>query len=199
MTKERVFSDRLNLLDAKLDKILEILTADKQPGELNPVVSEPQTPIARPIVPIEVPGMEAPWVLKSLTWDGKSEVYDEEELKSFLGFNPNGNDPDGKPWCAGFLKKNLQECGIDTTGLDLSVMSFADFGYECEQVNGAIMVFQPKVDSKYRISHVGVKVEDDKLFGGNQGDSAKRSNLAWYMQHAELVACRCPEGYRLLA
>jgi len=147
---------------------------------------------------IQVSGMEAPWVLKMLQWDGKSEVYDEEELKGFLGFNPNDDDPDGLSWCAGFLKRILEECGIDTQGLDLSAMSFANFGSDCEEVNGAILVFQPKQGSRYHVSHVGVKVDDDKLFGGNQGDSVKRSNLAWYKQNAELVACRCPKGYELV-
>ena len=152
---------------------------------------------------IAVPGMQAPWVLQFPKWDGKSEIYDEEVLKDFLGFNPNDDDPDGKSWCAGFLKRILEECGIDTTGLDLSALSFANFGYEVEPSatgdypDGVFMVFQPKPGSKYRISHVGVKVDGDKLFGGNQGDSAKKSNLAWYLANAILVAVRCPNGYKL--
>ena len=192
MPNDRVFSDRLDTLEKKLNQIIEILTADQQPEE-----PDPTTMLESEL--IEVPGMQAPWVLQFPKWEGKSEIYDEEELKDFLGFNPNDDDPDGKAWCAGFLKRIFEECGIDTTGLDLSAMSFANFGYECEPVNGAILVFQPKIDAKHRISHVGVKVNDDKLFGGNQGDSAKESNLAWYMQHAELVACRCPNGYKLVA
>ena len=151
---------------------------------------------------IEVSGMEAPWVLGGLKWDGKSEIYDEEELKAFLGFNPNGQDPDGKSWCAGFWLRILQELGIDTTGLDLSAISFTRLGYEVETStgdypDGVFMVFQPKQGSKYNISHVGVKVDGDKLFGGNQGDSAKKSNLPWYLANAELVAVRCPNGYSL--
>lgn len=148
---------------------------------------------------IEISGMQAPWVLSGLKWEGKSEIYDEEELKAFLGFNPNGQDPDGKSWCAGFWLRILQELGIDTTGLDLSVLSFKNSSafYECDMVNGAFLVFQPKQGSKYSISHLGVKVDDDKLFGGNQGDSAKKSNLAWYLEHAELIACLCPHGYSL--
>lgn len=186
----------LRELSGKLDTAVSLLEEIHE--VINPPTPDPTTTVeSEPI--IEVSGMQAPWVLQFPKWDGKSEIYDEDELKDFLGFNPNDDDPDGKAWCAGFLKRILEECGIDTQGLDLSAMSFANFGYECEPVNGAILVFQPKLESKHKISHVGVKVDDDKLFGGNQGDSAKKSNLAWYMQHAELVACRCPNGYKLVA
>ena len=200
MNKERVFSDRLNLLDAKLDKILEILTVDKQPGELLPDAS-----MIEETEFIEVPGMEAPWVLKSFNWEGKSEVDNEKELTDWLGFNPNDKKKDGKSWCAGFWLKIFEELGFDISRLDLSAISFATFGYDLlgrydEQSlpNGAILVFQPDPDGDFPISHVGVKVDDDKLFGGNQGNKAKRSNLAWYFANAQLVAARCPDGYKLV-
>ena len=191
---------QLDLLGQINDKLGKVLVTDqvempewyrRERGIETPSVI--QTPSI-----IEIDGMQAPWVLGGMQWDGMSEIYEEEPLKEFLGFNPNGNDPDGKPWCAGFLKRILEECGIDTTGLDLSALSFADYGSECEPVNGAILVFQPILSRKQRISHVGVKVDDDKLFGGNQGDSAKKSNLEWYLQNAELVASRCPPGYKLV-
>lgn len=196
MNKERIFSDRLNLLDAKLDKVLEILTADKQPMEPE-IHNEPEI--------IEVSGMQAPWVIEGLTWDGKSEVTDKKELTDFLGFNPNGRDPDGKSWCAGFWLRIFQQLGFDVSQLTLAAISFATFGYDLlgrydEQSlpNGAILVFQPDPDGDFPISHVGVKVDDDKLFGGNQGNKAKRSNLAWYFANAQLVAARCPDGYKLV-
>lgn len=199
MNKDRVFSDRLNLLDAKLDKILEILTADKQDGGLveDAIPEEAQL--------IEVPGMEAPWVLKGLEWDGKSEVDNEKELTDWLGFNPNDQKADGKSWCAGFWLKIFEELGFDVSDLNLSAISFASFGYDLLQTfnendlpDGAILVFQPNPDGDFPISHVGVKVDDDKLFGGNQGNKAKRSNLAWYLANAQLVAARCPDGYKLV-
>lgn len=198
MNKDRVFSDRLNLLDAKLDKILEILTADKQDGGLveDAIPEEAQL--------IEVPGMEAPWVLEGLKWDGKSEVDDEKELTDWLGFNPNGATG-GSSWCAGFWLKIFRELGFDVSDLNLSAISFASFGYDLLQTfnendlpDGAILVFQPNPDGDFPISHVGVKVDDDKLFGGNQGNKAKRSNLAWYLANAQLVAARCPDGYKLV-
>ena len=195
MRDDKNFKDRLNLLDAKLDRILNLLSADKQDVQ---DVQDVQEDSRSDVVVID--GMQSPWVLGGLEWDGKSEIYDEEELHAFLGFNPNGNDADGKSWCAGFWISVFELCGIDTAGLNLSAVSFRDFGYDVKVItdkipNGSILVFQPKAESRYRISHVGVKVDDDKLFGGNQGDSAQRSNLAWYMKNAELVAVRCPNGY----
>ena len=67
MTKERVFSDRLNLLDAKLDKILEILTADKQP--VAELAADPH-----------------PWLTAMLAYEGKDEVDDNAELTDFLRY-----------------------------------------------------------------------------------------------------------------
>ena len=155
---------------------------------------------------IEVKGMEAEWVVSGLTWDGKSEVKDEEELTNFLGFCPNDKKPQGKSWCAGFWLKIFEALGFDVSGLDLSAISFVNFGYDLletyevdELPNGAILVFQPDPNGHFPISHVGVKVDDDKLFGGNQGNKAKRSNLAWYLANAKLVAARCPDGYKLVA
>ncbi|MDE0398890.1 MAG: hypothetical protein OXL96_13930 [Candidatus Poribacteria bacterium] len=159
-------------------------------------VSEPEL--------IEVSGMAAPWVASGLEWDGKSEVADEAKLTDFLGFNPNGKTG-GMSWCAGFWLAIFQSLGFDVDGLDRSVLSFSNFGYDLLEKydaqslpNGAILVFQPDPDGEFPISHVGVKVDDDKLFGGNQGDKVKRSNLAWYLQHAKLVAARCPDGYKLV-
>jgi len=155
---------------------------------------------------IKVAGMEADWVTAGLKWDGKSEVEDEEELKAFLGFNPNGADRDGLSWCAGFWLKVFENLGFDTTGLDLRAISFANWGYDLlefyEKIedlpNGTIMVFQPDPDGDFPVSHIGVKVDNDKLFGGNQGNKAKRSNLAWYLANSKLVAARCPDGYELV-
>ena len=188
------FVNAISNIEEKLDTILDRLGTGEQ--SYKPASLDQRAGI------IEVSGMQAKWVLGGLVWEGKSEIYDEEELKAFLGFNPNDDDPDGKPWCAGFWIPILEECGIDTTGLDLSAMSFTRLGYEVEAINGeypdgVFMIFQPKPGSKHEISHIGVKVDGDKLYGGNQGDSAKKSNLAWYLANAELVAVRCPHGYKL--
>lgn len=202
----------LESIDDKLGRLIVLLENPQQvlqgaaPGQIASgagSMGNPQS-FLQPLVPVS--GMDAPWVRKALGFNGKSEVYDEEELTAFLGFNPNGHDPDGKPWCAGFLKRIFEDCDIDTSGVDLSALSFQDFGYSLFQnlpsvdeiPNGAVLVFQPREDSKYNISHVGLKVDGDKLFGGNQGDAAKKSNLAFYLKNATLVAARCPNGYQLV-
>ena len=147
---------------------------------------------------IEVKGMEADWVVNGLAWEGKHEVRDQKELQDFLGFNPNDADG-GKSWCAGFYLKIFEELGFDVTELNLMATSFKTFGYELpEIVDGAICVFEPKEDADFPIRHVGVPVDNcTKLFGGNQGNQAKRSNFSWYMDNAELTAIRCPHGYKL--
>lgn len=192
-------SERLDSLEKGQSEIKEILS-----GTLETPSAANMTPLQTPKL-IEVVGMEAPWVVDGLTWDGKSEVEDEEELKSFLGFNPNDQDADGKSWCAGFWLKIFEALGFDVSGLDLRAISFATFGYDLMELyppetlpNGSILVFQPDPEGDFPISHIGVKVDGDKLFGGNQGDKAKRSNLAWYLSNAQLVAARCPDGYKLV-
>lgn len=174
-------------ISQKLDKVLELLTAPKQ------------TSLSGKTDLIEVSGMQAPWVLEGLRWDGMHEARDQQALTDFLGFNPNDADG-GKPWCAGFWLSIFKELGFDVSGLNLMATSFKDFGYELpEVVDGAICVFEPHEESDFPIKHMGVVVDDcTKLFGGNQGNSAKRSNLAWYMENAQLTAIRCPHGYKLV-
>ena len=149
---------------------------------------------------IEVKGMEADWVVSGLKWNGKHEARDQKALQDFLGFNPNDAEG-GKSWCAGFWLKIFEELGFDVTELNLMATSFKTFGYEIDTLtDGAICVFEPKEDADFPIRHVGVVVDNcQKLFGGNQGNSAKRSNLQWYLENAELTAIRCPDGYKLLS
>ena len=184
----------LESIDNKLGGILKAVSGSADIEGLTPEILE---------VPgiIEVKGMEADYVLKMLEFEGKHEVKDKKCLQDFLGFNPNDRDPDGKAWCAGFLKRVLEECGINTDGLTLMATSFKTFGCALEEiVDGAILVFEPSEEADFPIRHVGVAVDNGtKLFGGNQGNSAKRSNLDWYLANAELTAIRCPEGYKLVA
>ena len=187
-------TEHIVTINNKLEKLILQRGNDRQTvDETEPIIA------TKPDI-IQVSGLEAPWVQKILTFEGMHEVHDQKELQDFLGFNPNDRQADGKPWCAGFLKRVLEECGIDTTGLDLSVNSFMDFGYECEEVDGAIMIFQPDDEADFPIRHIGVCVDVGvKLLGGNQGNSCKRSNLAWYKQNAELVRICCPDRYKLVA
>ena len=187
----------LESIDTKLGKLLEKLGDIQAPA---PGVQEAAPSIGGLI---EVKGVDAPWMQRAFEFDGKSEVDDEAELTAFLGFNPNG-DKGGQSWCAGFWLKIFEDIGVDVSGVDLRAISFASFGYDLladyeidDLPDGAILVFQPDPDGHFPISHVGAK-NGDKLFGGNQGNKAKNSNLAFYLQNAKLVAARCPDGYKLV-
>lgn len=183
----------LESIDNKLGVILKAVS-----GNTGIEVPTPEILEGRGI--IEVKGMEADWVVSGLKWNGKHEARDQKELQDFLGFNPNDADG-GKSWCAGFWLKIFEELGFDVSGLNLMATSFKTFGYEIDNItDGAICVFEPKEDADFPIRHVGVVVDNcQKLFGGNQGNSAKRSNLQWYLENAELTAIRCPDGYKLEA
>ena len=197
---------RVNEFEVKQLKLLESI--DDKLGILldklgdAPVV--PQIDVAPRIGElIEVKGVDAPWMQRAFEFDGKSEVADEAELTEFLGFNPNGGKG-GKSWCAGFWLKIFEDLGVDVSEVDLRAISFSNFGYDLledyeidDLPDGAILVFQPDPDGHFPISHVGAK-NGTKLFGGNQGDKVKNSNLDFYLQNAKLVAARCPDGYKLV-
>ncbi|MYA98872.1 hypothetical protein F4X90_04185 [Candidatus Poribacteria bacterium] len=202
MMNAQILRDLSEKLDTAVSLLEEIYRAISAPVPSETSSQEPGF--------VEVSGMEAPWVVDGLVWDGKSEVADETELTGFLGFNPNGKTG-GKSWCAGFWIPILRALGFDVSNLDLRAVSYENFGYaldiDCNLAvdalmelipDGAILVFQPDPDGEFPISHIGVKVDGNKLFGGNQGDKAKRSNLLWYLQHAKLTAIRCPDGYKLV-
>ena len=181
----------LTSIDEKLGKFLATVPLQ---GEVEAVLETPPTPNL-----IEVKGMEADWVINGLKWNGKHEARDEKTLTDFLRFNPN-DATGGKSWCAGFWLRIFEELGFDVSDLNLMATSFKTFGYEIDNIcDGAICVFEPKDDAPFPIRHVGVVVDNcQKLFGGNQGNSAKRSNLDWYLANAELTAIRCPDGYKLI-
>ena len=54
---------------------------------------------------------------------------------------------------------------------------------------GALGVFEGETGG-----HVGF-VRGDKLLGGNQGDSVKYSNLAWFKSNMKLLGYRWPSDY----
>ncbi|MDE0011761.1 MAG: hypothetical protein OXU36_11475 [Candidatus Poribacteria bacterium] len=119
MNKERVFSDRLNLLDSKLDKILEILTADKQP--VAELAADPH-----------------PWLTTMLAYEGKDEVDDNAELTTFLGI-----DPEDTPWCAAMVTSCLKACGKPALGL--RARDYVDYGEEGDGSIGNIAVWRSHI------------------------------------------------------
>ena len=196
---ERELLGVLRSIDGKMGQLLATVPLQEAVAAVLEGEPPPQTDSLPQL--IEVKGMEADWVINGLVWEGKHEVRDEKELTDFLGFNPNGADPDGKSWCAGFWLSIFKELGFDVSELNLMATSFKNFGYALDEVvDGAICVFEPKEDADFPIRHVGVAVDDcTKLFGGNQGTYyAKRSNFAWYLENADLTAIRCPDGYQLV-
>lgn len=136
-------------------------------------------------------GDPIPWLVEAQRWEGKSEVFDQEELTGYLGVNPNDKDG-GVPWCAYFVNAVMRECGIEGTGSGAAA-SFENWGSECGVVDGAIAVYGPGAIPG---GHVGFVVGSG-LFGGNQGDSARLNrNRGWFDQNKTLIGYRCPPGYR---
>lgn len=140
--------------------------------------------------PIIIPaGEEAPWLVKARECEGMHEDTDREALMAFM----DGYDP-AEAWCAAYLNSCLEKCGIKGTGSPSS-LSFQNWGVECDLQDNAIVVF---VNARRTGGHVGILCRNKiKIFGGNQGDSAKESNAAWYFENMEHVATRIPEGYEL--
>ena len=149
MNKERVFSDRLNLLDSKLDKILEILTADKQDA------AQPDT-------------LGHLTFLESLT--GKSEVEDYEELVALFrehGIEPGDIRKDSEAWCGKGIRLALVASGHEDPGERYNrACNWADFGIEADDPTeaGIIIVYY---------SHVSCRTQDGGEIGCNVGNSVK--------------------------
>ena len=58
-------------------------------------------------------GQRPPWTQIAEQFLGKNEIDDEDELREFLGFNPNDQDADGLAWCKGFVDSCHKKCGIE--------------------------------------------------------------------------------------
>ena len=202
MISKKMAIDIIQSIRGCLTEIEQIIEASPDTGmdELQNVQdgqpAEVLAPVPEEIKTINIDGNQSPWVLALRAKEGKSEIEDEEELTEWLGHNPNDDDEDGLAWCASGLNAALRDAGLPTTG-SMAAISFNDYGYECEEKDGAILVFQPK-QGKRRISHVCVRVNGNRALGANQGDCLKESNLDYYKQNAELVAVRCPDGYELV-
>ena len=170
MNKERVFSDRLNLLDSKLDKILEILTVDKQDGSGKGVIG------IDPLAHLHV--------MQSLV--GLEEVKDKKVLMEKFARHGINVDPAVTPWCGVALRYAICEAGYDDPGADMHrAINWEDYGEECDENEpGAILV---------HYSHVGIRTEDGKEIGGNVGKNGKGTTKVgeddWF---GPVVAARKP-------
>ena len=182
---------QLDLLGQINDKLGNLLAS----GGLKSVSEGSGTWAAAGVKVIEIDGMQAPWMIEGFQWEGKNEIDDEDELTEFLGINPNDDDPDGLPWCGAWSGKVMQKMGINTID-SLRAVDYIAVGTECGCVDGALAVFD---GGHVGGGHVGFVCDNGtKILGGNQGDSVRKNNLAWYLQNKTLLGYRCPDGYKLV-
>ena len=195
MNKERVFSDRLNLLDAKLDKILEILTADKQPIEPIPVVSELQPPTLVEFV---------------LDYIGLHELHDKKALMQLfeetdVRLNGKVLDPDETAWCAAFEYAICKKAGYLDVPFALNARAFAEVGEESDGQIGDIAVWGSHVATVMGSAPAGTNritsveewnaTEDPTgselmVGGGNQSNMVNISPKSWYDNYSEFIGFR---------
>lgn len=149
MNKESAFSERLNLLDAKLDKILELLSADTEN-------------------PAEPDALGHLTFLDSLT--GKSEIDDYEELVALFrkhGIEPGDIRKDSEAWCGKGIRLALVAAGHEDPGEKYNrACNWQDFGVEAEdpEAPGVIVVYW---------GHVSCRTKDGGEIGCNVGNSVK--------------------------
>ena len=192
MNKEnKVFSDRLNLLDAKLDKILELLTADKQPMQPEPEVYQPSLPEL------------------VLDYIGLHELHDKEKLmilfkKTGVLIDGKVLDPDETAWCAGFEYAICKLAGYDVP-FALNARAFASIGEESDGQEGDIAVWGSHVatvmgKAKAGTGKITTAVEWQDAYhpdgdilmvgGGNQSNMVNISPKSWYDNYSEFIGFR---------
>lgn len=132
---------------------------------------------------IQIPeGEKPPWLTEAEKHIGIDEVEDEELVLRFAEKAGTPIDSSNTPWCAIFTNAMLAESGIETTGT-ARARDFADWGQECKERVGAVVVFR---------SHVGFVPKIGEVLGGNQSDGVNVGEQKWY---GKPIAFRWPEGY----
>lgn len=180
--KEEQFLDKLSELLDRLEPLAEAMTLVQAK-----IDRDKAQPAESPVLLIVPEDEDAPWIVEAQKWMGLNEMDDQEELQAFLGINPN-DQAGGLPWCAAFVDKVLEACGIKGTG-SLRAADFQNWGQPCEERNGAVAVFD---------GHVGFVVQDgEKILGGNQGDMVRLNNLAWYKNNRKFLGYRWPSEYEV--
>lgn len=102
---------------------------------------------------------------------GLDEHDDAEEIMEEI-LKPAGIDldPSETPWCAAFVTAILEMSGLPALDT-LRARDYADYGEECDDEIGAIVVYK---------SHVGFVPEPGKCLGGNQSDGINIGEQRWY-------------------
>lgn len=148
------FVNAIGSIEEKLDTIISFLDSGDQPYK--PVSVAPLNP--------EI------WLDKAKEYLGIDEDADEDkviELSKLAGTPITSSET---PWCAIFVNAILASCGFATTGT-MRARDFEDYGEECEEKVGAIVVYK---------SHVGFVSEIGKCLGGNQSDGVTVGEQSWY-------------------
>ncbi len=162
---------RLGNLESKLDQILALL------GEDAPArVTKAETPLAIP------DGQDPPWLEKARVYLGIDEERDEDKVLALARDAGTPIDSSETPWCAIFVNGILAQCGLETTGT-MRARDFENYGQECEERVGAIVVYR---------SHVGFVSEKGKVLGGNQSDGCNIGEQHWY---GKPITYRFPDNY----
>ena len=173
MNKERVFSDRLNLLDSKLDKILELLTADKQPGER---VQEAVDPLALLNIMKEWGAVGADREKPGMHEETDRQMVLDIFEQAGVAFDPRD------AWCGAGLRAALILAGFEDPGERCHKASnYETYGEPCERQPGAIWV---------GYAHVAVVSEKDGyIWGCNQSNRVCEQHERYY---GEPICFRMP-------
>ena len=180
----------------KLDKVLDILTADKQPIDT-------QTPEVALPSPIDI----------ALQYIGLHELHDKKQLMELFeqtGVLLNGKvlDPDETAWCAAFQYAICKLSGYDIP-FALNARAFASVGEESDGQKGDIAVWGSHVatvvGNTSTTAGIGKLIsleewetaEDPNgselmVIGGNQSNMVNISPKRWYDNYSEFI------GYRRL-
>ena len=158
------FVNLVEAMDEKLDTIIAQL-GNSESSQL--VTTDPLDP--------------AIWLNIAKEYIGIDEDADEDkviELSKLAGTPITSSET---PWCAIFVNGVLARAGLATTGT-MRARDFANYGDECEEMVGAIVVYK---------SHVGFVPEIGKCLGGNQSDGVTIGEQRWY---GSPIAYRFPTG-----
>ena len=191
MKYDRVFSDRIDSLESKIDKILEILIADGPSMQPEPEVYQPSLPEL------------------VLDFIGLHELHDKEKLRILFketGVLIDGKvlDPDETAWCAGFEYAICKKAGYDVP-FALNARAFATVGEESDGQEGDIAVWGSHVatvmgKAKADTGKITTAVEWGEakdpagdiimVGGGNQSNMVNISPKSWYDNYSEFISFR---------
>lgn len=146
------------------------------------------------------------WLEHALKDEGLKEVRGGENPRIIEMFTHTSYyaKEDEIAWCAAAVCCWLEECGLPSTH-SAAAISFATYGIALDEPReGCICVIRAKRKGADKATgstsgnHVALWLAQDTeriwLFGGNQGDSAKKSSFG--LGSYEVVAYRWPEGIK---